>query len=162
MSLLLSDADVRQAMSYPDLADCIEAALKVQTAETAVVPARMNLEYLGTWLRVMPAYSFTNHSHDIRSLFMATCARLGLRAREANAVTISIARRGDVARLDQWFGYAPESAAQLLPAVEGGDRAAEEKVGDAEDLVGDGFQGAAGAPPVASTAATRFRSRAAA
>ena len=55
MSLLLSDADVRQAMSYPDLADCIEAALKVQTAEAAVIPARMNLEYLGTWLRVMPA-----------------------------------------------------------------------------------------------------------
>ena len=26
MSLLLSDADVRQAMSYPDLADGIEAA----------------------------------------------------------------------------------------------------------------------------------------
>lgn len=55
MSLLLSDADVRQAVNYTDLANCIEAALKVQTEETAVVPARMNLEHFGTWLRVMPA-----------------------------------------------------------------------------------------------------------
>jgi alanine dehydrogenase len=55
MSLLLSDADVRQAMSYPDLADCIEAALKVQAEGAAVVPGRMNLEHSGTWLRVMPA-----------------------------------------------------------------------------------------------------------
>jgi alanine dehydrogenase len=55
MSLLLSDADVRQAVSYTDLADCIEAALKVQAEGAAVVPARMNLERSGTWLRVMPA-----------------------------------------------------------------------------------------------------------
>jgi ornithine cyclodeaminase/alanine dehydrogenase-like protein (mu-crystallin family) len=55
MSLLLSDADVRQAVSYTDLADCIEAALKAQPDEAAVVPARMNLEHFGTWLRVMPA-----------------------------------------------------------------------------------------------------------
>jgi alanine dehydrogenase len=55
MTLLLSDVDVRQAMDYTDLADGIEAALKVQAAESAVVPARMNLEHLGTWLRVMPA-----------------------------------------------------------------------------------------------------------
>src|SRR6266568_4971812 len=55
MSLLLSDADVRQAVNYTDLADCIEAALKVQAEEAAVVPARVNLEHSGTWLRVMPA-----------------------------------------------------------------------------------------------------------
>jgi ornithine cyclodeaminase/alanine dehydrogenase-like protein (mu-crystallin family) len=55
MSLLLSDADVRQAMNYVDLADSIEAALKVQAEGTAVVPGRMNLDHLGTWLRVMPA-----------------------------------------------------------------------------------------------------------
>jgi alanine dehydrogenase len=54
MSLLLSDADVRQAVNYTDLADRIEAALKVQAEEAAVVPARMNLEYFDTWLRVMP------------------------------------------------------------------------------------------------------------
>jgi ornithine cyclodeaminase/alanine dehydrogenase len=55
MSLLVSDADVRQAMSYPDLADSIEAALKFQSEGAAVVPARMNLEHGGIWLRVMPA-----------------------------------------------------------------------------------------------------------
>ena len=55
MSMLLSDADVRQAVNYTELADGIEAALKVQTEEAAVVPARMNLEHFGTWLRVMPA-----------------------------------------------------------------------------------------------------------
>jgi ornithine cyclodeaminase/alanine dehydrogenase len=55
MSLLLSDADVRQAVNYTDLTDGIEAALKVQTEEAAVVPARMNLTHSDTWLRVMPA-----------------------------------------------------------------------------------------------------------
>ena len=94
-----------------------------------------------------PAYSFTNHSADIRGLFMSTCERLGVRARQANAVTISIARRPDVARLDRLFGYAAESPATLPAAIEGGDRAAEEEVGDAEDLVDDGFQRAAGTPP---------------
>ncbi len=55
MSLLLSYADVRQAVSYPDLADGIEAALKVGAEGAAVVPARMNLEHSSTWMRVMPA-----------------------------------------------------------------------------------------------------------
>lgn len=55
MSLLLSDAHVRQAMNYTELADGIEAALKFQAAAAAVVPGRMNLEHMGTWLRVMPA-----------------------------------------------------------------------------------------------------------
>jgi hypothetical protein len=94
-----------------------------------------------------PAYSFTNHSHDIRGLFLATCERLGLRARQANAVTISIARRPDVARLDRLFGYEPDPPVTLPAAVEGGDGAAEQEVRDAEDLVGDFFEGAAGAPP---------------
>jgi hypothetical protein len=94
-----------------------------------------------------PAYSFTNHSADIRNLFMSTCERLGVRARQANAVTISIARRPDVARLDLLFGYTPDSPTELPAAVEGGDRVAQEEVGDAEDLVDDGLQGAAGAPP---------------
>lgn len=54
MSLLLSDADVRQAVNYTELADGIETALKVQ-AEAAIVPPRLNLERAATWLRVMPA-----------------------------------------------------------------------------------------------------------
>jgi alanine dehydrogenase len=55
MSLLLSDADVRQAVNYTELADGIEAALKVQAEVAAVVPLRMNLERSATWLRIMPA-----------------------------------------------------------------------------------------------------------
>ena len=55
MSLLLSDADVRQAVNYTELADGIETALKVQPEAAAVVPPRMNLEHADTWLRVMPA-----------------------------------------------------------------------------------------------------------
>jgi hypothetical protein len=94
-----------------------------------------------------PAYSFCNHSADIRNLFMSTCERLGVRARQANAVTISIARRPDVARLDRLFGYAGEVPAELPAAVGGGDRVAEQEIGDAEDLVDGGLEGAAGAPP---------------
>src|SRR5882724_2926189 len=55
MSLLLSDADVRQAVNYTELADGIETALKVQAEAAAIVPARMNLERAASWLRVMPA-----------------------------------------------------------------------------------------------------------
>jgi alanine dehydrogenase len=55
MSLLLSDADVRQAVNYTELADGIETALKVQAESAAIVPPRMNLERSATWLRVMPA-----------------------------------------------------------------------------------------------------------
>ena len=55
MSLLLSDADVRRAVNYSELADGIETALKVQAESAAIVPPRMNLERAATWLRVMPA-----------------------------------------------------------------------------------------------------------
>jgi alanine dehydrogenase len=55
MSLLLSDADVRQAVSYTELVDGIEAALKAHMDAAAVVPPRMNLEHFETWMRVMPA-----------------------------------------------------------------------------------------------------------
>jgi alanine dehydrogenase len=55
MSLLLSDADVRQAVNYTELADSLETALKVQPESAAVVPPRVNLERADTWLRVMPA-----------------------------------------------------------------------------------------------------------
>jgi hypothetical protein len=50
-----------------------------------------------------PAYSFTNHSEDILTLFTSTCDAIGLRWRRANRVTISIARRADVARLDAFY-----------------------------------------------------------
>jgi hypothetical protein len=47
-----------------------------------------------------PAYSFKSHSADILALFVWACRLLGLRPRRANRVTISIARRADVARPD--------------------------------------------------------------
>lgn len=55
MTLLLSDADVRQAVDQRTLVDGIESALKAEAAGEAVVPARMNLEFSRAWLRVMPA-----------------------------------------------------------------------------------------------------------
>ena len=93
--------------------------------------------------RNYPAYSFKNRSEDILGLFMWACAFVELRPRRANTETISIARRSDVARLDALFGYTADSQS----VVERGDRAAEQEVGDAEDLVGNGLEGAAGAPP---------------
>jgi hypothetical protein len=54
-----------------------------------------------------PAYSFSNRSRDILALFIWACAQLGIRARQANAVTISIARRSDVAKLDDVFAQPP-------------------------------------------------------
>ena len=56
--------------------------------------------------RNYPAYSFTNHSSDILKLFVWACSLIGLRARRANRVTVSIARRADVAKLDNLFGAA--------------------------------------------------------
>ena len=47
-----------------------------------------------------PAYSFSNRSDDISELFCWACRLIGLRPRRATAVTVSIARRPDVARLD--------------------------------------------------------------
>jgi hypothetical protein len=52
-----------------------------------------------------PAYSFSNRSDDIRTLFTQACDMVGVRWRRSNAVIISIARRPDVARLDAMFGY---------------------------------------------------------
>ena len=54
-----------------------------------------------------PAYSFTNHSEDILRLFTTACDLIGLHWRRANRVTISIARRADVARLDALFAGVP-------------------------------------------------------
>lgn len=54
--------------------------------------------------RNYPAYSFKNHSEDILQLFTWACERVGVRPRRSNRVTISIARRADVATLDRNLG----------------------------------------------------------
>jgi hypothetical protein len=51
--------------------------------------------------RNYPEYSFTNHSADILELFLWACGMVGLRPRRANRVTVSLARRPDVAALDK-------------------------------------------------------------
>jgi len=63
--------------------------------------------------RNYPAYAFTNHSPDILRLFVWACGLLGLRPRRANRVTVSLARRADVATLDRLFGVTdiPERSA---------------------------------------------------
>ncbi|MBI2205657.1 MAG: hypothetical protein HYU41_17575 [Candidatus Rokubacteria bacterium] len=62
--------------------------------------------------RNYPAYAFKNHSTDILGLFTWACDLVGLRWRRANRVTISIARRPEVARLDAMFGVTSESPSQ--------------------------------------------------
>jgi hypothetical protein len=59
--------------------------------------------------RNYPAYSFRNSSADILRLFTLACDQAGLRWRQSNSETISIARRPDVARLDALFGHDPDS-----------------------------------------------------
>jgi len=54
--------------------------------------------------RNYPAYAFTNHSRDILELFVWACSLIGLSPRRANRVTVSLARREDVAALDKLFG----------------------------------------------------------
>src|SRR6266446_5982982 len=51
-----------------------------------------------------PAYSFSNRSEDILGLFAWGCNLMGVRWRRANRTTISIARRREVALLDQVLG----------------------------------------------------------
>lgn len=60
--------------------------------------------------RNYPAYSFKNHSEDILQLFSWTCDLIGLRPRRANRVTVSLARRPDVAALDRLFEVDPPEA----------------------------------------------------
>jgi hypothetical protein len=57
--------------------------------------------------RNYPAYSFTNHSTDILQLFAWAGQLLGVRPRRNNPVTMSIARRADVVRLDGIVEYEP-------------------------------------------------------
>jgi hypothetical protein len=49
-------------------------------------------------------YEFSNRSADIRALFTRACDRLGIEWRQMNGHTIAIARRGSVARLDDFVG----------------------------------------------------------
>lgn len=64
--------------------------------------------------RNYPAYSFSNRSEDILQLFVWACDLLGLHYRPPSRVTISIARRADVARLDAILGRPPEPGPFLL------------------------------------------------
>jgi hypothetical protein len=49
-------------------------------------------------------YQFSNRSADIRALFTQACDRLAIEWRQMNRHTISIARRGGVAQLDDFVG----------------------------------------------------------
>ena len=51
-----------------------------------------------------PRYFFTQVSDDIRGLFCEACRRLGIHYTQNNWKTISIARSGSVARLDEFVG----------------------------------------------------------
>src|SRR5207244_10672801 len=72
--------------------------------------------------RDYPAYSFTNHSNDILGLFVWAWSLVGLRPRRANPVTVSLARRGDVAALRKLpapppAGEAPGAGSPLTPRL---------------------------------------------
>ena len=51
-----------------------------------------------------PRYNFTNRSADIRRIFCDACDLLEIEWRVMNAWNISVARRGSVARLDEFIG----------------------------------------------------------
>lgn len=51
-----------------------------------------------------PRYCFSNTSDDIRAIFCEHLDLLGVSWRRMNAVNISVARRGDVERLDEFIG----------------------------------------------------------
>lgn len=55
-----------------------------------------------------PRYHFTNNSDDIRGIFVAACRRRGIDCRHNNWKTVSVARRGSVARLDEFIGRITE------------------------------------------------------
>jgi hypothetical protein len=58
----------------------------------------------GDKLYTYPRYNFSNASADIRKLFCDTCDLLGIEWRVMNARNISVAKRGSVARLDEFIG----------------------------------------------------------
>jgi hypothetical protein len=69
--------------------------------------------------RNYPAYSFRNRSEDILCLFMAACDLAGVRWRRASRETISIARRPDVAKLDELMACATERQASGIAPEHG-------------------------------------------
>jgi len=51
-----------------------------------------------------PRYHFSNSSADIKAIFGGACDALGIEWRPHNAVSLSVARRGSVALLDEFVG----------------------------------------------------------
>ena len=51
-----------------------------------------------------PRYHFTNHSDDIKGIFGRACDALGIEWRPNNRWTLSVAKRGSVALLDEFVG----------------------------------------------------------
>ena len=51
-----------------------------------------------------PRYHFTNVSADIRGIFGRACDQLGIEWRPNNRWSLSVARRGSVALLDEFVG----------------------------------------------------------
>jgi hypothetical protein len=51
-----------------------------------------------------PRYQFTNYSKDIRAIFCQACDDFGISWRQMNRVTVSVARRHEVAKLDRVVG----------------------------------------------------------
>ena len=51
-----------------------------------------------------PRYHFTNVSADIRGIFGRACDQLGIEWRPHNRWSLSVARRGSVALLDEFVG----------------------------------------------------------
>jgi hypothetical protein len=51
-----------------------------------------------------PRYHFSNASADIREIFRRACDRLGVEWRANNRWSLSVARRGSVALLDEFVG----------------------------------------------------------
>jgi hypothetical protein len=51
-----------------------------------------------------PRYHFSNVSADIREIFGRACDQLGIEWRPNNRWSLSVARRGSVALLDEFVG----------------------------------------------------------
>jgi hypothetical protein len=51
-----------------------------------------------------PRYHFSNESPDIRAIFGRACDALGIAWRPHNDHSLSVARRGSVALLDEFVG----------------------------------------------------------
>ena len=49
-------------------------------------------------------YQFCSHSDDVRQLFVDACERLGVEVKRMNRYDVSVNKRADVARLDEFVG----------------------------------------------------------